>query len=75
VALAGCLYLVSGAGNIIGARVAGREHVPRITTLYAHDQHGQTAAVLGVGLILPLSAITYGWLVEYGLVFSLFPEV
>jgi len=33
-----------------------------------------TAAVLGVGLILPLSAITYGWLVQYGLVVSL-PEV
>jgi hypothetical protein len=25
-----------------------------------------TAAVLGVGVILPLAAITYGWLVHYG---------
>jgi hypothetical protein len=34
-----------------------------------------TAAVLGVGLILPLSAITYGWLVQYGSVLPISSEV
>jgi hypothetical protein len=33
---------------------------------YRRPEDRLKGAILGVGLILPLSGITYGWVVQYG---------
>ncbi|WWD20555.1 hypothetical protein CI109_105031 [Kwoniella shandongensis] len=70
-AIAGCLFLVSGAGNILGSRIAG-PWADRVVKQYMakrgyrRPEDRLRAAFLGFGVLMPLSNLGYGWLLQAG---------
>lgn len=76
----GTIFLASGAGNIVGSRIAGRKSHERPLLIiamadatvrryiakrgYRRPEDRLRAAVLGLGCIMPISCIAYGWLLQ-----------
>lgn len=66
-ALAGCVYLSTGIGTMIGSRIAGPSADRIVRTWlkkrgYRRPEDRLRAALLGAGLITPATALIYGWL-------------
>ncbi|EIW69837.1 hypothetical protein TREMEDRAFT_13217, partial [Tremella mesenterica DSM 1558] len=69
VAVSGCFYLVMGGGNWIGARFAGpyadkqlRKYIAKRGYRRAEDR--LPIIVIGTGLLMPVTLLIYGWLVQ-----------
>ncbi|OCF33611.1 dityrosine transporter [Kwoniella heveanensis BCC8398] len=70
-ALGGTLYLISGAGNIIGSKFIGPladKTVKRYIEKrgYRRPEDRLRCAFFGLGVLMPVSVLVYGWLVETG---------
>ncbi|WVQ95702.1 hypothetical protein IAU59_002801 [Kwoniella sp. CBS 9459] len=70
-ALGGTLYLVSGAGNIIGSKIIGPladKTVKRYIEKrgYRRPEDRLRCAFFGLGVLMPISVLVYGWLVDTG---------
>ncbi|ORX41175.1 major facilitator superfamily domain-containing protein [Kockovaella imperatae] len=70
-AILGCLYLPSGLGNLLGARIAGpmadrtvKKYIKKRG--YRRVEDRLRSAVPWGMFLLPASLITYGWLVHFG---------
>ncbi|WRT70535.1 uncharacterized protein IL334_007533 [Kwoniella shivajii] len=69
-AIGGCLYLVNGAGNIIGSKVIGPWADSTVKKYmekrgYRRPEDRLKAAFLGLMVIMPLSCIIYGWVLNF----------
>ncbi|OWZ59705.1 dityrosine transporter [Cryptococcus neoformans c45] len=70
-AIAGCLYLVNGAGNIISSRIAG-PYADRIVKKYMEKRGYRRpedrlkASFWGTLILMPISILIYGWLLKFG---------
>ncbi|WWC72432.1 uncharacterized protein I206_106394 [Kwoniella pini CBS 10737] len=70
-AIVGSLYLSSGAGNILGSKLIGpwadKVVIKQIAKRgYRRPEDRLKTGYLGAFILMPLSALGYGWLVEYG---------
>nr|XP_019051257.1 dityrosine transporter [Kwoniella bestiolae CBS 10118]OCF30187.1 dityrosine transporter [Kwoniella bestiolae CBS 10118] len=70
-AISGCLYLANGAGNILGSKIIGpwadKTVIKYIAKRgYRRPEDRLRSALLGIGVIMPLSNLAYGWLLQYG---------
>ncbi|KAK8850375.1 hypothetical protein IAR55_004293 [Kwoniella newhampshirensis] len=70
-AVAGCLFLANGAGNIVGSRIAGpwadrvvKQYIAKRG--YRRPEDRLRATFLGIGILIPLSNLGYGWLLQSG---------
>ncbi|WVF68151.1 hypothetical protein IAT40_002914 [Kwoniella sp. CBS 6097] len=70
-ALGGTLYLISGAGNIIGSKVIGpladktvKKYIEKRG--YRRPEDRLRCAFFGLGVLMPISVLIYGWLVDTG---------
>ncbi|WVQ86011.1 hypothetical protein IAT38_008179 [Cryptococcus sp. DSM 104549] len=70
-ALGGLLYIVNGAGNIIGSRFVG-PYADRVTKKamekrgYRRPEDRLRAAIWGMAVIMPVSCLVYGWVLQSG---------
>ncbi|EAL22919.1 hypothetical protein CNBA6880 [Cryptococcus deneoformans B-3501A] len=70
-AIAGCLFLVNGAGNIISSRIAG-PYADRIVKKYMgkrgyrRPEDRLKASFWGTLILMPISVLIYGWLLKFG---------
>ncbi|WWC65403.1 uncharacterized protein I303_108021 [Kwoniella dejecticola CBS 10117] len=70
-AIVGCLYLASGAGNILGSKLIGpwadKVVVRQLAKRgYRRPEDRLKAGYLGAFILMPLSSLGYGWLIQYG---------
>ncbi|WWD08489.1 hypothetical protein V865_006601 [Kwoniella europaea PYCC6329] len=70
-AIAGCLYLANGAGNILGSKIVGPWADAIVVKYiakrgYRRPEDRLKSALFGIGVIMPLSNLAYGWLLQYG---------
>ncbi|XAO22220.1 hypothetical protein I312_100988 [Cryptococcus bacillisporus CA1280] len=70
-AIAGCLYLVNGAGNVISSKIAG-PYADRIVKKcmekrgYRRPEDRLKASFWGTLILMPISVLIYGWLLKFG---------